>query len=370
MKKVCVITATRAEYGLLRWLIKEIDNDSGLELQLIATGTHLSKEYGLTYKEIEKDGFEIDEKVDISVSPTLDGIVKSMGYCSIGFSDAFLRLSPDIIVVLGDRYELLPICGAALVMRIPIAHISGGDITLGAIDDQIRNAATMMASIHFPGTEESADRIKRMTTDNDNVFCVGEPGLDSFKRLRLWDRKKLADNLGLDISKKWVLMTYHPETKISLDENMEAVRNIILSLENEDGIEIIVTGANADYGGNTINAYLKEIAIKNKKFRFVISLGQIRYLSLMKDVEFVIGNSSSGIYEAPYLAKPVVNVGDRQKGRFMSPNIINSSKGLEQIKNSIKKVYELEIKPDNYFGDGDASRKIKDLLVEFLYKKK
>ena len=193
IKKVCIVTASRSEYGLLRWLIDEVNNDHQLCLQLIVTGTHLSPEFGLTYTEIEKDGYEINEKVDMQISSSdQSGIVKSMGICSIGFSDVFDRLKPDVVIVLGDRYELLPICGAALLMKIPIAHISGGDITEGAIDDQVRNAVTMMATLHFPGVENSAKRIERMRGASKGIHPVGEPGLDNFIRLTLWNRENLA----------------------------------------------------------------------------------------------------------------------------------------------------------------------------------
>ena len=327
IKKVCIVTASRSEYGLLRWLIDEVKNDHQLCLQLIVTGTHLSPEFGLTYTEIEKDGYEINEKVDMQVSSSnQSGIVKSMGLCSLGFSDVFSRLKPDVIIVLGDRYELLPICGAALLMKIPIAHISGGDITEGAIDDQVRNAVTMMATLHFPGVEESAKRIERMRGVLKGIYPVGEPGLDNFLRLTLWNRKKLAQNIGLDLSKRWILLTYHPETKLELNQNIESINNIINVLDQLHDTQIVITGANSDFGGFEINEILKKVAYPNEsKYKFFNSLGQHRYLSLMKEVDVIIGNSSSGIVEAPFLAKSVVNVGERQKGRYISTNIISCS---------------------------------------------
>lgn len=369
MKKLCIITASRSEYGLLRWLIDEVKNDELLILQLVVTGTHLSAEYGLTYTEIENDGYRIDEKVDAFLSTSsLEGIVKSMGYCSIGFSETLNRLKPDIIVVLGDRYELLPICSAALVMNIPIAHISGGDITEGAIDNQIRNAVTMMASLHFPGVKDSAERIERMIGSTQNIYTVGEPGLDNFRRLKLWNRQNLAKNLLLDISKKWILLTYHPETKLQLDENLTAIENIIAALDSQNDIQVIITGANSDYGGKQINDILKNIASNNSsKYKFYNSLGQLRYLSFMKEVAFVIGNSSSGIVEAPFLAKAVVNVGERQKGRYISANIINTSNELNSIRVVIEKAICLNVSADNYFGEGNSSMKIKDTIKNFLF---
>lgn len=368
MKKVCVVTATRSEYGLLRWLIDELEKDELLTLQLVVTGTHLSTEFGLTYLEIEKDGYKIDEKVDILItSSSLEGIVKSMGVCSIGFAEVFNRLTPDIMVVLGDRYELLPICCAALIMGIPIAHISGGDVTEGAIDDQIRNAVTMMASLHFPGVKDSADKIEIMTGSNKNIYTVGEPGLDSFNRLKLWSRQKLAEDISLDSSKKWILMTYHPETKLGLEENLLTVKNIINGLNILEDIQVIITGANSDYGGSQINDLLKKVAIQNSvKYKFFLNLGQLRYLSVMKEIECLIGNSSSGIVEAPFLAKPVINIGGRQKGRYSSPNILNCSNDLTSISNALDQVKFMEVVSDTCFGDGNSSIKIKNVLEKYF----
>ncbi len=368
MKKVCIITAARSEYGLLRWLIDEVRNDDLLCLQLVVTGSHLSPEFGLTYTEIEKDGYQIDEKVEIIISSSSQaGVVKSMGLCSIGFADAFSRLKPDIIVALGDRYELLPICSAALIMNIPIAHISGGDITEGAIDDQVRNAVSMMATLHFPGVEESAKRIERMRGNSKGIYTVGEPGLDNFIRLKLWNRQTLADSLSLSISKKWVLLTYHPETKLGLDETLSTISNVFKALDELEDIQVIITGANSDFGGTQINEIFQKAASSNSsKYIFHHSLGQLRYLSLLKEVDLIIGNSSSGIVEAPFLAKPVINIGNRQKGRHISECIINASNDIISISNAIKKTTNLKVGVSNYFGDGKSSIKIKNILKEFI----
>lgn len=368
MKKVCIITAARSEYGLLRWLIDEVENDDQLSLQLVVTGSHLSPEFGSTYTEIEKDGYKIDEKVEILVSSSTQvGIVKSTGLCSIGFADAFNRLKPDIIVVLGDRYELLPICSAALIMNIPIAHISGGDVTEGAIDDQVRNAVSMMATLHFPGVLDSAKRIERMRGSSKGIYTVGEPGLDNFTRLNLWNRETLADSLSLNISKRWILLTYHPETKLGLDENLATFSNIIKALDEISDIQVVITGANPDFGGSQINEISERIAkSNNSKYKFYTSLGQLRYLSMMKEVSLIIGNSSSGIVEAPFLAKPVINIGDRQKGRHISENIVNTKNDYPSISNSIEKAFKLNVDACGYFGDGNSSTKIKNILKEFI----
>ncbi len=373
MKKVCIFTATRSEYGLLRWLIDEINNDTSLELQLVVTGSHLSHEYGNTYKEIESDGYKIDEKLEILLSTsTATGIIKSMGLCSIGVADVLKRLLPDVIVVLGDRYELLPICSAALIMNVPIAHISGGDITEGAIDDQIRNAITMMATLHFPGVRKSAKRIEKMLGTKKNIYVVGEPGLDNFTKLTLWSRDKLAKETGLETVKKWVLLTYHPETKLTIEDNLTRAANIIKALSQFDELQIIITGANADLGGIKINQYLQNIAADEpNKFKFYSSLGQLRYMSLMKEVSFIIGNSSSGIVEAPFLGKSVINIGDRQKGRYMAQCISNiNTSDAETIGKAIEQVLTTVYSPNYYFGEGDTSSNIKEILKIFLYNPK
>lgn len=372
-KKVCIVTAARSEYGLLRWLIDEVSRDEELILQLVVTGSHLSEEFGNTYQEIEKDGYSIDYKVDMKLSVSdASGIAKSMGYCMLGLTDALQFLKPDILVVLGDRYELLPICSTALVLNIPIAHISGGDVTEGAIDDQIRNAVTMLSSIHFPGVKDSGENIARMTNSPNNIYVVGEPGLDNFTRMPLWSREQLAESLNLDINKKWILVTQHSETKASLGDNLQMAKNIIAALDALDGIQVVITKANADLGGTQINDYFESVAAANsQKYSLYPSLGQLRYMSFMKEAFCVIGNSSSGIVEAPYLAKPVINIGERQKGRYMAPNIISVT-GLENtIAEAISKITlqdtENIFKPDYHFGEGNASVKIKNYIKEYLY---
>lgn len=370
--KICFVTAARSEYGVLRWLMQEVKDDPEFTLQIIVTGSHLSPEFGNTYKEVEKDGFTIDEKVDMHLaSSSKSGIVKSMGFCAIGMADAFEKLNPDLLVVLGDRYELLPICSSALVMNIPIAHISGGDITEGAIDDQVRNAVTKMAVLHFPGTKDSADRIIQMGEKRENVYIVGEPGLDNFNRLTLLSKEELARKFNLDLNKKWVLMTYHPETMISVERNIAVAENIIDSLKEISGVQVIITKANADYGGIQINEYFNRIAINDpEKFKFFDSLGQLGYISLMKYSDCLIGNTSSGIIEAPMLNVPVINIGDRQKGRYLSKNIISANGDVEDIRESLIKVCSPDFKRSaetkNYYGDGNTSKRIYQILKERL----
>lgn len=371
MKKICVVTACRSEYGLLRWMMEEIKNSSKLKLQVLVTGAHLSPEFGNTYTEIEKDGFTIDEKVEMLLSAdTTSAKVKSMGLCSIGIADSLDRLKPDCLVVLGDRYELLPICSAALVMRIPIAHISGGDVTEGAIDNEVRNAITQMSQIHFAGTSSSRNNIIRMIGTDKNVYCVGEINLDNFSRLPVLDRANIAKNLGLDSNKEWLLVTIHPETKQGLDKNCEMVENLLSVLESFTDYQLVMTYANADFGGSLINSRLEKFAQIYKDRCFLKkSLGQIYYINLLRHASCMIGNSSSGIYESKIVNLPVVNIGERQSGRPRTDNIIDCDISQESIRIAINRALSKEFKKtltDNtdYYGDGTASCQIARILQE------
>lgn len=356
MKKVCVVTATRSEYGVLRWIIDGIQKDPDLQLQLLVTGAHLSEEFGETYKFVEEDGYVIDEKVDMCLSTrNVYDITYSMGQCAIGISESFRRLQPNMIVVLGDRYELLPIVSTALVQRIPIAHISGGDITEGAIDNEIRNAVSCMSSLHFPGIEESAHNLKRILGCEDNIFTVGEPGLDSFLRCAVLSRDQLAACLGLDVTKRWMLVTLHSETKSSIEDNMQMVHNLYEAMLMQNDVQYIITKANADLGGTQINDFWD--IINNEQFRVFASLGQMRYLSIMRQVECLVGNSSSGIIEAPFLGIPVINIGNRQKGRHICRNVCCCTSLTDSILNAFLHLSDYK-KADKYWGDGYASERI------------
>ena len=367
-KKICIVTAARSEYGVLHWVIDEVNNDKELELQLIVTGAHLSSEQGLTYKYIEQDGYSITAKVDMHLtSDDKASLVRSMGKCSEGVADAFEDLKPDLVVVLGDRYELLPIVSAALVMRIPIAHISGGDVTEGAIDDEVRNAVTMMSTLHFPGVIDSAKKLHRMLGTVKNVYAVGEPGLDSFLRYSLWDKETTAKELNLDVQKKWCLVTLHPETKISLEENIKMVQSLYASMLQTHDIQYVITKANTDAGGAAINEFWTKVACNNPCVQLFASLGQIRYLSFMKHADMVIGNSSSGIIEAPFIGTPVVNIGDRQKGRHICKNVICCGRNQNEITNALLKASESEKIIDTYWGDGHSSERIIAEIKKFYY---
>lgn len=368
MKKICFVTAARSEYGLLKWIMKDVSASGKLKFQLIVTGSHLLKEQGHTIDHIIGDGFVVDEIVDEVIDTSSQKMVAdTMGRIAQGFAKAFDKLKPDYIVVLGDRYELLPICNTAFVMRIPIIHLSGGDVTEGAIDDGIRNAVTMLADFHFPGTEESAQNIIRMRGSSGNVWNVGEPGLDSFYREKMLTRFELANNLGLEEKSRWALMTYHPETKRSLEHNLKVVQDCISALLTEAGIQTVVTYANADFGGQQINEYLEKVArLYPEKIKVIPSLGHARYLSFMHQVDFVLGNSSSGIVEAPFLNIPVINIGDRQKGRHLCANVVQCKPETEDILNAVNKIATSppneNLIDSNYWGDGHTSEKVVAIL--------
>lgn len=368
MKKICIITAARSEYGLLKWVIDGVHNDTELELQLVVTGAHLSEEHGNTVRFIEEDGYPITARVDMHLaSDNRKDIVRSMGYCSQGMADVLEELQPDVVVVLGDRYELLPIVSAALVMGTPVAHLSGGDITEGAIDNEVRNAVSMMSAIHFPGVESSAENLMRMLGSDAPIFTAGEPGLESFLRFDLMSRSELAENIGLDVDKKWCLVTLHSETKLSLEENLGMAQNLFEAMQEAKGVQFVISKANADYGGMQINEFWeKAVKQDTDKYHLFTSLGQRRYLSFMQQTVGVIGNSSSGIVEAPFLGIPVINIGDRQKGRHLCKNVIQCDRTKVGIEDAFTKMYAQPKIVDTYYGDGHTSEFIITKLKECL----
>lgn len=360
MKKICVVTSARSEYGPIYWILKALDHDPDLQLQLLVGGSHLVEQQGLTYKLIENDGFTIDKKIDyLKSTETSTGIIKSMGICLEMIADAFDELNPDIILVVGDRYELLPICTAALIKTIPIAHISGGDITEGAIDNNVRNAITMMADIHFPGNADSAKNIARMINSNKNIFNVGEPGLENLEKNTLISREELAKSLGLNANKDWYLCTLHSETRASIQQSMIMAHKFCEALASKTDSEIIITYANADLGGSEMNEYYEDFCTKRKNFHIFKSLGQICYNSMMSECVCVVGNSSSGVFEAPFLGKPVVNIGNRQEGRYMSNCVINVPNYEHgEIITALEKATHGHYSRDFYYGDGKVSEAI------------
>jgi len=364
-RKICVVTGTRAEYGLFYPIMKKIEVSKKLTLQIIASTMHLSEEYGLTYQQIEKDGFRIDEKIENLLSAdTKSSIAKSTGLATILISDAFKRLEPDIVLLLGDRFETLSAATTAMLMNIPIAHIHGGEITEGAIDEQIRHAITKMSYLHFTSTEIYRKRIIQMGEDPKRVFCTGAPGIDNIMNMDLLGKRALEEALSWQIVHPTVLFTYHPETLKSSNTKGDILQ-ILDKIENS-GMNVLFTYANADESGHVINQEIEKFVSKDRqKYKVVKNLGQLKYLSAMKHVDLLIGNTSSGIIEAASFGKPVVNIGDRQKGRLRNKNVLDSD--IEMLDESIKHAQDSEFikecrKMTNLYGRGEASVQIVDYL--------
>lgn len=357
LHKICVVTGTRADYGLLYWLMKEIQNDAELQLQLIVTGMHLSPEFGLTHTVIEQDDFNIDAKIEMLLSSdTCVGITKSIGLGVIGFAEAFDRLKPDIVVVLGDRYEILAAAQAAMIARIPIAHIAGGDTTEGAVDEAIRHSITKMSHLHFVTNQESAQRVRQMGENPRRIYCVGSPGIDYIKRLTLLSQTELEQTLDFTFLSRNLLITFHP---VTLDDQssqwqFKELLDALDLLGREVGL--VFTKPNSDTDGRIIIKMIDEYVAARPNARAYTSLGQLRYLSMIAQVDAVVGNSSSGLYEAPTFGKPTVNIGDRQKGRLQAKSVINCTNDAKQIYDAIQQAFLLDCKDViNPYGEGNAS---------------
>lgn len=363
-KKICIITGSRAEYGLLQGLMSELKNDSDFELQIVATGMHLSPDFGLTYKVIEQDGFKLDAKVEMLLaSDTANGITKSVGLGVIGFADAFERLKPDMILFLGDRYEILAAATAALIANIPMAHIAGGDVTEGAFDEAIRHSLTKMSHLHFVTNEESEKRVRQLGENPQHIFNVGSPGLDFIKKTKLLSLAELEKSLDFKFQKKNLLITFHPVTleQESSKDQFQQLLNALDKLGTEVGL--IFTKPNSDTNGRVIIDLMNEYVAMRPNSQAYTSLGQLRYLSTMSLVDVVVGNSSSGLYEAPCFKKPTVNIGDRQKGRLQAASVINCETQSAEIVKAIEAAYVLDCKNVvSPYGDGDSSVRIKNEL--------
>ncbi len=368
MKKrtICVVTGTRADYGLLYLLMREIQSDHDLRLQVVATGMHLSPEFGLTYRIIEEDGFNINAKVEMLLSSdTSVAITKSIGLAVIGFADAFDRLAPDVIVLLGDRFEILAAAQAALVARIPVAHIAGGDVTEGAFDESIRHSITKMAHLHFATNEDSARRIRQLGEDPSKIFTVGSPGIDLIKSTRLLGREELSRDLDFNFKPRNLLVTFHPAT---LDESpcykqFQELLEALNLLGPEVGV--IITKPNADTNGRQIIEMIEHYTNTCEHAKAFVSLGQLRYLSLISQVDAVVGNSSSGLYEAPSFKKPTVNIGNRQKGRIQADSVTNCQPVADEILAAIISAFELDCSSvTNPYGDGQSTARILTVLKE------
>jgi len=366
-RKICVVTGTRAEYGLLYWLMKEIEADERLELQLIVTGMHLSPEFGLTYKAIEKE-FTIDKKIEMLLSSdTSVGISKSMGLAQISFAEAYDELNPDILVVLGDRYEIFSAVSAAMISRIPVAHLSGGELTEGAIDDAMRHAITKMSHLHFVATEIYRKRVIQLGEDKNRVFNFGEAGLDNIYKLKLLSQKEFEKSIEWKLNDKNLLFTYHPTTLDSIEKIENDIVNILEYLRTLKNTNIIFTKANSDSGGRVINTILEKYSQEYDNMKLFSSLGQLRYLSALQYVDAVIGNTSSGLVEAPSFHIGTINIGDRQKGRIKADSVIDCDVDVQSITKAIEKLYSIEFQKDlqtieNPYGNGGASKKTKDVL--------
>lgn len=366
-RKVCVVTGTRAEYGLLYWLLKEIEADKELELQLIVTGMHLSPEFGLTYKEIEKE-FKIDKKIEMLLSSdTSIGISKSMGLTQISFAEVYEELKPDIVVVLGDRYEIFSATSTAMIARIPIVHLHGGETTEGAFDESIRHSITKMSHLHFTATAEYRNRVIQLGEHPSRVFNVGGLGIENIKRLKLLTKEEFENSIDFKLNKKNILVTFHPVTleNSTAQEQFQELLDVIDELKETN---IIFTKANSDTDGRIINQMIDEYVAKNfqKSVEFT-SLGQLRYLSALQFVDAVVGNSSSGLLEAPSFKIGTINIGDRQKGRIKADSVIDCSANKTDIEKAFEKLYSKEfqnslINVENPYGDGCASKKIIEVL--------
>lgn len=371
MRKVCVITATRAEYGLLKPLMQLIKESNQLQLQTVVTGAHLSPEFGLTYKNIENEGFVIDEKVEILLSSdTPSSIAKTMGMAMMGMADILPRLKPDLIVILGDRYEMLSIASAATIFKIPIAHLHGGEITEGAYDDAIRHSITKMSHLHFTSTEEYRKRIIQMGENPENVFNVGAIGLDNIRDLKLLSKKELENDLEIKFKKYNYQVTFHPETLGNLS-SAEQFQNLLNVIEKQEDSFFVFTKANADTDGRIINQMIDDFVKKHSNIAKAFnSLGTLRFLSTVKICTAIVGNSSSGILEAPSLCTPTINIGDRQKGRTQASCVINVDhsevdilSGFELVKKNISENKLSEVK--NPYDKGGAAKEILNKILDY-----
>jgi GDP/UDP-N,N'-diacetylbacillosamine 2-epimerase (hydrolysing) len=365
-RKICVVTTTRAEYGLLKPLLTQIKNDPALQLQLLVSGTHLSPEHGETYKEIEKD-FHITQKIPMQLQA--DDVLstsRAMAQLQIDVTKTLQDLQSDIVVVLGDRYEIMAVAIATMMLHTPLAHIHGGETTEGAIDEAIRHSITKMAHLHFPATEAYAQRVIQLGEDPKRVFQVGALGVENIQTLKLLDKSAFEESIGVKLQKRNLLVTYHPET-LSSQTPKEEFSELLSALKELDETLIIFTKANVDSHGKIINSMIDEYVLTNSNSVVFSSLGQLRYLSALQFVDAVVGNSSSGIIEVPSFHIATINIGDRQKGRTQSQSIINIPCKKEAISKAIKMSYsnefqELLKKSENPYKSENTSFQIKEVL--------
>lgn len=362
-RKVCVVTGSRAEYGLLKWLLHDLVSSPTMELQLVVTGAHLAPEFGLTYREIESDGFPIARKIEtLLFQDTVVGATKSIGLGVTTLADAFAELAPDLLVVLGDRYELLAPVSAALLARIPVAHIHGGEVTEGAIDDAVRHAITKLSHVHFVATEAYRNRVIQLGEHPGRVHAVGGLGVDAISRISLLDRASLGQAIGFEFGERNLMVTFHPET-LSDQSPQDQVGALLRALDSVPDANLIITYPNADVGGQTIGGLFEVYAANRRGTRMYRSLGQLNYLSCMQFVDGVVGNSSSGLLEAPSFHIGTINIGHRQSGRPRAESVIDCNGDPQHIAQALQTLYSEEFRAGlpgvvNPYGDGGASRKI------------
>lgn len=369
-RKICVVTGTRAEYGLLSWLMQGIKADASLTLQVIATGMHLSPEFGLTYRDMEADGFRIDRKVEmLTSSDTPVGIAKSMGLGMIGFADALSELRPDLIVLLGDRFEIFAATAAALVARIPVAHLHGGEATEGAFDEALRHSITKMSHLHFVAAEEYRRRVIQLGEQPEHVFLVGGLGIDNIKRLKLLTRSELEASLDFKLGAKNLLITFHPVTLETASAAVQ-MQELLAALAELDDTQLIFTLPNADTDGRELIKMVGQFVAQHANARAYTSLGQLRYLSCISHVDGVVGNSSSGLLEAPTFKKSTINIGDRQKGRLQAASVLNCEPTRGSISAALAKLYSPTFQRSlnqiiNPYGTGGAMAKVLEVIKNF-----
>lgn len=374
MKKICIVTGTRAEYGLLKPVMKKVQESQTMELQLVVTGAHLSPEFGKTYHEIEADGFVNNCKVEMLMSSdTSVGITKSMGIGLIGFADCFDALKPELVIILGDRYEMLMVATAAMIARIPIAHIGGGEITEGAYDDAIRHSITKMSQLHFASTEEYRNRIIQLGEQPERVYNVGALGVENIMCAPLWTKEELEKNIHFEFGSNTIIITYHPVTLEQLSSR-EQFRNLLEVLDHHPELRVIFTKANADTDGRVINQMIDDyVNLHKERCIAFASLGQTRYLSALQFCRAVVGNSSSGIIEVPSFHKPTVNIGNRQQGRLSADSVIQCGYSCEEIETALEEAlsttFNEQIKNcENPYEGKDTSLSIVRFIEMFLEK--
>ena len=366
-RKLCVVTGSRADYGLLRRVIGGIQSDPDLTLQLVVTGAHLSKDYGSTYEEIKQDGFEIIAEIHtVGDSDSPAAIAESMGHGLTGFGSVFEKLKPDLLVVLGDRFEILAATAAALVARIPVAHIHGGEVTEGAYDDAIRHSITKMSNLHFVATEKCRKRVIQLGEDPNSVFLVGGLGVDAINNVELFTREELQVELGMKFLEKSLLITFHPETLGGKDPAAQ-FNELLYALELLEGTTLIFTMPNADTGGKEIAKLIEQFVNTHVNAHYFKSLGQRKYFSIVAQVDGVIGNSSSGILEVPSFKKGTINIGDRQKGREQALSIIDCEPDRESLRIGIEKLFSQDFRKllvgiSSPYGDGGAGNRVVAVL--------